>query len=123
VGRRSEPIEERAPLLDDGFPTHRAGELQASRTVALPALGIGVEQLEPVDEVVFVRDGMLEVEVPDGEDPLDVDELAAALDQLDAGAAAREIHYEETNWKARPDISPDGSRLDRSSSRHRSPVH
>jgi hypothetical protein len=28
-----------------------------------------------------------------------------------AGATAREIHYEETNWKARPDISPDGSRL------------
>ena len=27
------------------------------------------------------------------------------------GSAAREIHYEETNWKARPDISPDGSRL------------
>ncbi len=24
---------------------------------------------------------------------------------------AREIHYEETNWKARPDFSPDGSRL------------
>ncbi|HEY1313166.1 MAG TPA: CehA/McbA family metallohydrolase, partial [Steroidobacteraceae bacterium] len=28
-----------------------------------------------------------------------------------AAAAARELHYEETNWKARPDISPDGSRL------------
>jgi hypothetical protein len=26
-------------------------------------------------------------------------------------AAAREFHYEETNWKARPDPSPDGSRL------------
>jgi Tol biopolymer transport system component len=24
---------------------------------------------------------------------------------------AREFHYEETNWKARPDLSPDGSRL------------
>jgi TolB protein len=24
---------------------------------------------------------------------------------------AREFHYEETNWKARPDVSPDGSRL------------
>ena len=24
---------------------------------------------------------------------------------------AEEIHYEETNWKARPDVSPDGSRL------------
>ncbi len=28
-----------------------------------------------------------------------------------AGAEAREIHYEETNWKARPEISPDGSRI------------
>jgi TolB protein len=27
------------------------------------------------------------------------------------GAGAREIHYEETNWKARPDFSPDGSRM------------
>ena len=27
----------------------------------------------------------------------------------DAGAS--EFHYEETNWKARPDVSPDGSRL------------
>jgi TolB protein len=27
------------------------------------------------------------------------------------GAEAREIHYEETNWKARPDFSPDGSRV------------
>ena len=26
-------------------------------------------------------------------------------------AGAREFHYEETNWKARPDVSPDGSRL------------
>jgi TolB protein len=26
-------------------------------------------------------------------------------------AEAREIHYEETNWKARPDFSPDGSRM------------
>lgn len=28
-----------------------------------------------------------------------------------AGGEAREIHREETNWKARPDASPDGSRL------------
>ena len=28
-----------------------------------------------------------------------------------AGDAAHEFHYEETNWKARPDLSPDGSRL------------
>ncbi len=27
------------------------------------------------------------------------------------GAEAREIHYEETNWKARLEISPDGSRI------------
>ena len=30
---------------------------------------------------------------------------------LAAAAAAQEIHYEETNWRARPDLSPDGSRL------------
>ncbi len=35
--------------------------------------------------------------------------VAADLDP--ATADAREIHYEETNWKARPDVSPDGSRL------------
>jgi TolB protein len=33
----------------------------------------------------------------------------ASASNPDAGA--REIHYEETNWKARPDVSPDGSRL------------
>jgi TolB protein len=27
------------------------------------------------------------------------------------GTEAREIHYEETSWKARPDFSPDGSRM------------
>ena len=27
------------------------------------------------------------------------------------GAEAREIHYEETTWKARPDVSPDGARV------------
>ena len=27
------------------------------------------------------------------------------------GAEAQEIHYEETSWKARPDFSPDGSRM------------
>jgi TolB protein len=27
------------------------------------------------------------------------------------GAEAREIHYEETNWKARPDFSADGTRI------------
>jgi TolB protein len=36
---------------------------------------------------------------------------AAAGVDIAAGAAAREFHYEETNWKARPDVSPDGSRL------------
>ncbi len=30
---------------------------------------------------------------------------------IDIAAAAHEFHYEETNWKARPDVSPDGSRL------------
>ena len=29
----------------------------------------------------------------------------------EAGAEAREIHYEETTWKARPDFSPDGKRV------------
>jgi TolB protein len=28
-----------------------------------------------------------------------------------AGAEPRELHYEETNWEARPDFSPDGQRL------------
>jgi TolB protein len=28
-----------------------------------------------------------------------------------SGEAGQEFHYEETNWKARPDVSPDGSRL------------
>ncbi|HKO04418.1 MAG TPA: CehA/McbA family metallohydrolase, partial [Candidatus Acidoferrales bacterium] len=28
-----------------------------------------------------------------------------------AGAEPREIHYEETTWKARPDVSPDGARV------------
>ncbi len=27
------------------------------------------------------------------------------------GVEATQIHYEETNWKARPDVSPDGSRV------------
>lgn len=27
------------------------------------------------------------------------------------GAATHEFHYEETNWRARPDVSPDGTRL------------
>lgn len=31
--------------------------------------------------------------------------------KAEPGATAREIHYEETSWKARPDFSPDGSRL------------
>ncbi|HET7106434.1 MAG TPA: CehA/McbA family metallohydrolase [Candidatus Acidoferrum sp.] len=33
------------------------------------------------------------------------------LMKVEPGAEAREIHYEETNWKARPDFSPDGSRM------------
>src|SRR5580704_8957538 len=31
--------------------------------------------------------------------------------KAEPGNEAREIHYEETNWKARPDFSPDGSRM------------
>jgi len=31
--------------------------------------------------------------------------------KAEPGATAREIHYEETSWKARPDFSPDGSRM------------
>jgi len=31
--------------------------------------------------------------------------------RAEPGAEAREIHYEETNWRARPDFSPDGSRM------------
>jgi Tol biopolymer transport system component len=31
--------------------------------------------------------------------------------KAEPGAVAREIHYEETNWKARPDFSPDGKRM------------
>lgn len=31
--------------------------------------------------------------------------------KAEPGAMAREIHYEETSWKARPDFSPDGSRM------------
>ena len=31
--------------------------------------------------------------------------------RAEPGAEAHEIHYEETNWKARPDFSPDGKRL------------
>ena len=33
------------------------------------------------------------------------------LQDAQPGAPAREIHYEETNWNARPDFSPDGSRM------------
>jgi hypothetical protein len=29
----------------------------------------------------------------------------------DSWTGAREVHYEETNWKARPEFSPDGTRL------------
>jgi TolB protein len=31
--------------------------------------------------------------------------------QAQPGAEAHEIHYEETTWKARPDLSPDGKRM------------
>ncbi len=36
---------------------------------------------------------------------------ASSHERHAAGRRAQEFHYEETNWKARPDISPDGSRL------------
>jgi TolB protein len=39
-------------------------------------------------------------------------DTAAGVDEdADRSSAAREFHYEETNWKARPDVSPDGSRI------------
>jgi TolB protein len=31
--------------------------------------------------------------------------------KAEPGGEAREIHYEETSWKARPDFSPDGSKM------------
>jgi TolB protein len=31
--------------------------------------------------------------------------------KAEPGAEAREIHYEETTWKARPDFSPDGTKI------------
>ena len=31
--------------------------------------------------------------------------------KAEPGAEAREVHYEETTWKARPDFSPDGKRV------------
>ena len=31
--------------------------------------------------------------------------------KAEPGAESHEIHYEETNWKARPDFSPDGKRM------------
>ena len=31
--------------------------------------------------------------------------------KAEPGAPGREIHYEETSWKARPDFAPDGSRM------------
>ena len=33
------------------------------------------------------------------------------LIKAEPGAEPREIHYEETSWKARPDFSPDGSKM------------
>ena len=36
---------------------------------------------------------------------------AATFAAATADGDAHEFHYEETNWKARPDVSPDGSRL------------
>jgi len=38
-------------------------------------------------------------------------DAATASEAATPDGGAREFHYEETNWKARPDVSPDGSRL------------
>jgi TolB protein len=40
-----------------------------------------------------------------------IDSGAAGAGGTNATSAGHEIHYEETNWKARPDVSPDGRRL------------
>ena len=42
---------------------------------------------------------------------ISADAGAALGEDTDRSSTAREFHYEETNWKARPDPSPDGSRL------------
>jgi TolB protein len=42
---------------------------------------------------------------------ISADSGADAGEDEDRSSGAREFHYEETNWKARPDTSPDGSRL------------
>src|SRR6185369_11724863 len=34
-----------------------------------------------------------------------------ASGMIDTNSNAKEIHYEETNWKARPEFSPDGKRI------------
>jgi TolB protein len=39
------------------------------------------------------------------------DSGAAAAGEAGGASAGHEFHYEETNWKARPDVSPDGTRL------------
>jgi hypothetical protein len=39
------------------------------------------------------------------------DAASTEADAAVSDGAAREFHYEETNWKAHPDVSPDGSRI------------
>jgi len=42
---------------------------------------------------------------------ISADAGAGLGEEADRAGAGREFHYEETNWKARPDFSPDGSRI------------
>ena len=42
---------------------------------------------------------------------ISADAAADLGEEADRSGGAHEFHYEETNWKARPDPSPDGSRL------------
>ena len=44
-------------------------------------------------------------------EPSEYPKSTVKSDCATCGAEAREIHYEETSWKARPDFSPDGSRM------------
>jgi hypothetical protein len=54
--------------------------------VGFPPLGIPVETLHPGDEVVEVGDGVVDVVTAGGDVSRNLNELAAAVEQLDAGA-------------------------------------
>jgi hypothetical protein len=68
---------------------------------------------------VFTRDGREVVYVSNrnhlygtgGLWRISADAAEDAGEDADRSSGAHEFHYEETNWKARPDPSPDGSRL------------